>query len=148
MQKITFENLPSTNTPINATNLNAIQDNVEAVFNELDLLTLDSYQISTNGYLRWKNGFQLAWVEQTVTGDFLQWNGNIYYLNVPSRDLPNWPVAFTEAWQQYVTTDQVFYWSTSEAPTTTAPGLIRFLKINSQTGASIKAKIFAFGKWE
>lgn len=29
MQKITFEDLPSTNTPINASNLNQIQDNVE-----------------------------------------------------------------------------------------------------------------------
>ena len=33
MKKINFENLPSTNTPINATNLNLIQSNVEEVFN-------------------------------------------------------------------------------------------------------------------
>lgn len=33
MQKITFQDLPSTTTPINATNLNAIQTNVEDVFN-------------------------------------------------------------------------------------------------------------------
>ena len=33
MQKINFQNLPSTTTPINATNLNAIQTNVEDVFN-------------------------------------------------------------------------------------------------------------------
>jgi hypothetical protein len=33
MQKINFENLPSTNTPINATNLNAIQDNTESAIN-------------------------------------------------------------------------------------------------------------------
>jgi len=33
MQKINFQNLPSTTTPINATNLNAIQTNVENVFN-------------------------------------------------------------------------------------------------------------------
>lgn len=35
MQKINFENLPSTNTPINATNLNAIQDNAENEINSL-----------------------------------------------------------------------------------------------------------------
>lgn len=35
MQKINFENLPSTNTPINATNLNAIQDNVETEINSV-----------------------------------------------------------------------------------------------------------------
>lgn len=33
MQKITFENLPSTNTPLNASNLNTLQDNVENAFN-------------------------------------------------------------------------------------------------------------------
>lgn len=33
MEKIIFENLPSTNTPINAENLNQIQTNVEDVFN-------------------------------------------------------------------------------------------------------------------
>lgn len=33
MQKINFQNLPSTTTPINATNLNAMQTNVENVFN-------------------------------------------------------------------------------------------------------------------
>ena len=33
MQKINFQNLPNTTTPVNATNLNAIQTNVEDVFN-------------------------------------------------------------------------------------------------------------------
>ena len=33
MQKITFQNLPSTTTPINATNLNAIQTNAETAIN-------------------------------------------------------------------------------------------------------------------
>lgn len=36
MQKINFQNLPSTSTPINATNLNAIQTNVENVFNGIE----------------------------------------------------------------------------------------------------------------
>lgn len=35
MQKINFENLPSTNTPINATNLNAIQNNTESAINSV-----------------------------------------------------------------------------------------------------------------
>ena len=33
MQKITFEDLPSTNTPINATNLNQVQTNTENAIN-------------------------------------------------------------------------------------------------------------------
>ena len=35
MQKINFENKPSTVSPINATNLNALQDNVENAINEI-----------------------------------------------------------------------------------------------------------------
>jgi len=35
MQKINFQNLPSTATPINATNLNAIQTNVETAINDV-----------------------------------------------------------------------------------------------------------------
>lgn len=35
MDKINFENLPSTNTPINAENLNQMQDNVENAISEL-----------------------------------------------------------------------------------------------------------------
>ena len=37
MQKITFQNLPSTTTPINATNLNAIQTNAETAINSIDI---------------------------------------------------------------------------------------------------------------
>ncbi len=35
MQKITFQNLPNTTTPINATNLNAIQTNTETAINSV-----------------------------------------------------------------------------------------------------------------
>lgn len=35
MQKITFQNLPNTTTPINATNLNAIQTNAETAINDV-----------------------------------------------------------------------------------------------------------------
>jgi len=41
MEKINFENLPSTNTPINGSNLNQLQDNIEAAL-------LNIYTINTN----------------------------------------------------------------------------------------------------
>ena len=40
MQKINFENLPSTNTPINASNLNQIQTNVENAINNVENIEL------------------------------------------------------------------------------------------------------------
>lgn len=36
MDKINFQNLPGTETPINADNLNKLQDNVESAINEID----------------------------------------------------------------------------------------------------------------
>lgn len=37
MQKINFKNLPSTDTPIDATNLNLMQDNIETAINSIEL---------------------------------------------------------------------------------------------------------------
>lgn len=44
MEKLIFEDLPSTNTPINSTNLNRLQDNVETAINNKveDILESDS----------------------------------------------------------------------------------------------------------
>lgn len=50
MQKINFQNLPSTATPINATNLNAIQSNVENVFNGNETMgNITTTGMTTNG---------------------------------------------------------------------------------------------------
>ncbi len=46
MEKITFENLPNTTTPINATNLNQLQTNVENAINGV----VESGGDETNGY--------------------------------------------------------------------------------------------------
>lgn len=51
MQKINFENKPSTNTPINATNLNTLQDNVEdAIDGGLYYKSGDTYEIGSQLY--------------------------------------------------------------------------------------------------
>lgn len=54
MQKINFENKPSAVSPINATNLNALQDNVEDA--------IDEVQTSVDNK-------QLNWVQVDWTGD-------------------------------------------------------------------------------
>ena len=43
MQKITFENSPSTNTPINATNLNLMQTNIENAIDDNEVKYADIY---------------------------------------------------------------------------------------------------------
>lgn len=50
MTKITFEDLPSTNTPLNANNLNTLQDNVEDAINNITIELDDTVSTSsTNG---------------------------------------------------------------------------------------------------
>lgn len=49
MQKITFENSPSTNTPLNASNLNTLQDNVEDAIMEIDA-KIDLIGTQKNGF--------------------------------------------------------------------------------------------------
>ena len=40
MTKINFQNLPNTTTPVNATNLNQLQTNVENAINQKDMITI------------------------------------------------------------------------------------------------------------
>ena len=51
MEKINFENLPSTNTPINASNLNQLQTNVENAIEEKQTYSTTEQRIGT-----WING--------------------------------------------------------------------------------------------
>lgn len=52
MQKIPFEDLPSTNTPVNASNLNTLQDNTENVINAVNNIKPRIYEISSPGTYR------------------------------------------------------------------------------------------------
>ena len=45
MEKINFQDLPSTDTPIDSTNLNLLQTNVEAAINELNSENKNTYSL-------------------------------------------------------------------------------------------------------
>ena len=75
MQKITFEDLPSTNTPINATNLNQLQTNVENGMPKKTLLWTNENPTSTfSGQITLSsdNYDELIWYfKETATGSIL-----------------------------------------------------------------------------
>lgn len=106
---------------------------------------IDSMSLGENGYIRYKNGLQVAWVKYNFTGNFTAWGGSIYYLN--SGTLPNWPKAFTEVYYQSCQAD-ITFWVASTYPSTTKPGMVRLLRVNGQNNVNIPATIVAFGKWE
>lgn len=71
MQKIPFEDLPSTNTPINATNLNTMQTNVEvAMKNTYTSSTTDTYNCNyINGIVESgsnANGYYTKYIDGTL----------------------------------------------------------------------------------
>ena len=109
-----------------------------------DTSEVDSYSFGTDGYVRFKSGFQIAWVSYTFTGNFSSWAGSVYFLN--SGTIQNWAKPFTAVYYQGCQAD-ITYWTTSTYPGTTTPGMVRLLRINGQNNASVPATIFAFGKW-
>ena len=79
MTKITFENLPSTNTPLNATNLNQLQTNVENAINEF------TESVDTNGWIvldygKYKEYVRRININKTISGN--TW-GSQYISNLP-----------------------------------------------------------------
>lgn len=79
MQKINFQNLPSTTTPINATNLNAIQANVENAIN-----LVSNYLSSETVVGTWINGNNIYRQTQQISKSS---SGLITLLSIPSLDV-------------------------------------------------------------
>lgn len=166
MQKIPFEDLPSTNTPINATNLNAIQNNVEGAFkNVLTTSTTDGYCCTyinsivesgsnANGnWVKYIDGTMICYMEATGSVNINTAWGSVYYkditteytfpqtfISVPSVQLTVSPTSTTAFWQGYG----------DEVPTITTTSYKNFALIRptSTTGVGYKVKIFAIGKWK
>lgn len=65
MQKINFQNLPNTTTPVNATNLNDLQDNVEDAIDGV----VESGSNANGSYIKYNDGtlIQYGEVSKNVT---------------------------------------------------------------------------------
>lgn len=137
MEKINFENKPSTNSPINATNLNLLQDNVENAINEI----INSQNLLSNGYIRFDNGFQIAWVTNTIDGEETVWNG-IHY---KEKYMGNWPVPFVTIFGAY-SNQNGDGWTGIRNYSTTNVGNIRAFRPNT-VGTPIITAI-GFGTWK
>lgn len=61
MEKINFENLPSTKTPINATNLNLLQTNVETAINSI----VESGSNDNGRWIKYSDGTMICYGKTT-----------------------------------------------------------------------------------
>lgn len=112
--------------------------------NEKLIGTINSYKMEANGYIRFSNGLQIAWVEKYKSISLQAW-GNIFYADV--LDMPDWDAPFKNIYQQYVTCNNKQFWFGGDDATTTSPGSIRVLRATSGNH-NIYIKAIAIGSWK
>lgn len=88
MEKIDFKNKPDTSTPINANNLNLLQDNIEKTINGI---------IETgDGYIKFSNGILICigsfFVDQTA----LEWSDYYQFCDMASDIKVSFPQTFID----------------------------------------------------
>lgn len=74
MTKIDFKNLPDTSTPLNATNMNALQTNVENAIGEI----IESGSNSNGSYIKFSDGTMICYKSTTVTAAIDNSWGSVY----------------------------------------------------------------------
>ena len=163
MQKITFEDLPSTNTPINATNLNAVQSNVEGAFkNTQSNSTTDTYSCNyinsivesgsnANGnWIKYSDGTMICHKKVIVENVAVTTPWEFLYEGTLS--LGDWSQTFTEAPNVQLTngSGSGFLIESFVSPggsTTTSVGSIYIVRPNSAT-INVHINVLGIGKWK
>lgn len=106
---------------------------------------IDSYVNGYDGYIRFKNGIQIAWTEASVrTNSMAQW-GNLYYQDFSG--FQDWLEPFTGVFQQYATCSSFQFWVASSDASATSPGAVRILRPTS-ANTTIYVKAIAIGSWK
>lgn len=169
--KTVWQDLPNTTTPINATNLNKIEDELELLDQSAGIPTdgIIGYDGSTipagyeetegiiesgsnvNGkYIKYNDGTMICW--NTFTKSQItttQAWGSLYWSDAITP--PNFPVSFINVPTVTMTptgsTDS--YWMINEGDvSTTKPMNFRFVRATSRTGGSCIMNYIAIGKWK
>lgn len=92
MDKINFQNLPSTSTPINATNLNQLQTNVENAINAV----VESGSTANGNYIKYPDGTMICTVmkEGSTFDCTSNSEGNFFYTGTGCDISWTYPQAF------------------------------------------------------
>ena len=93
MEKIVFENLPSTKTPINAKNLNQLQENIENAMSSI----VESGSNDNGNYIKFENGIMMCFQNVIMNVSLTSGGNNAYYDRVDSG-IPDYTQPFTEVY--------------------------------------------------
>ena len=149
-----FEDLPSTNTSINASNLNGNFGELNTHITDLiGRAYIEESATTANGsYIKYSNGIMIVAQQYstTHTGDFTQW-GSCYSFDCDTP--PDFPVAFTELWSCTKTLSNTgangWLYNRGGHDTVTRSGLVGFVRPNnSSVSTTIKINVIAIGKWK
>lgn len=136
MAKINYQNLPSTSTPLNATNLNTMQE-------------ISTSGSNANGdYIKYEDGTLIC--RTTISRSFATSSayGNLF--ESPQIDLGSTPYTFVGNYQLSVTEASgpgVMIEGTSDK-TTTSYGKMYVLSAVSRTSYNFTFDIIAIGRWK
>lgn len=133
-------------TSLKTSNKNNIVSAInEIVSNMSSISDIDSYSLYQNGYIRWKNGFQIAWTSKQVTAGGTAWSGtSVYYSD---HDMGNWVKAFNTCYICLPHCNSATYWASASGSSATSAGSIRCFRPNNST-ATIWVGAIGFGKWK
>ena len=142
--KTIWENLPSTNTPINATNLNKIETELKA----LDDVAIQEIGSNANGsYIKYANGILICYNNINLTVDITNSYEGEYYAG--TGDI-TFPVSFiTNVPALTVTLIQgsaLLRYNNTNLYTNKFSGYIS--KLQSKSNVSITLQYIAIGKWK
>ena len=134
--------LPSLSTTNKGNLVGAINELVSSVGNATEI---DSYSFANNGYIRWKNGFQIAWVYSNVEAGGTAWNGtSVYYSD---HNLPAWIVSFSTLFSWQGNANSTTFWTSFAGATPSNAGKVRCFRPNDGTG-NVGIYVVGFGKWK
>ena len=177
MTKITFKDLPDTSTPLNANNLNTLQDNVEAAIPTLDNAVSTSstnpvenqaitnyvdtkgiYESgsNTNGsYIKYDDGTMICWYRQWFSAAIATQDGSLYKsADLALHDFPQTFYAIPIICMDYSMNNwqilSLGRGNTSSSTTVDSPGTaVLYRTTSTGTGTvGVAIHVIAIGRWK
>lgn len=143
MQKIDFQNYPNTTTPVDADNLNDLQDNVEEAINEI----VESNSNINGNYIKYVDGTMICYktVIANVTMD-TAW-GSLYEGNIVLGDWAEEFIDVPNVQTTNVSTVGAIIECFQTSPTKTNAGVLSLVRVNSAT-FPVTINVLGIGKWK
>lgn len=112
--------------------------------NGKNVSAIDSSNLNaTNGYIRYTNGFQIAWKSASVTAGGNSW-GNLYYSD---HSMGNWAASFKTIYNAVPSISATQYWCSAGSYSATSAGTVRAMRPTSGT-SSVNVRIIGYGVWK